>query len=296
MKACNSYTCNKETRRCCCCCCCCCFTSALSLPGDYGFDPLGLADPQGLPEGDSKAVGSLQWLSYAELIHGRWGAAEQLLATAARLRHLAWMFICGSQEMCMTTALRNSKRSMTVQMPSQLLHDSHVSNSGVHVHTSCLHRTTPDGVVPVQKVERPITWQRPHRPLQRCARLAAAARSCCLWPEEPCTVLRFTSDLLNNICHVARLTDECVVPTSNPLTAVSDWCCKPANPAVAPPCISCTDDSLATTVAADYQQASQSLLFAVRASLLLALMLIWLGRISAVLQVGDAGCCWRARS
>jgi hypothetical protein len=48
-----------------------------SLPGDYGFDPLSLAEPSG-QRGDSSSddgVGSLQWLSYAELIHGRCGSS-----------------------------------------------------------------------------------------------------------------------------------------------------------------------------------------------------------------------------
>lgn len=38
-----------------------------SLPGDYGFDPLGLSDPEG-------AGGFItpEWLSYSEVIHGRW--------------------------------------------------------------------------------------------------------------------------------------------------------------------------------------------------------------------------------
>jgi light-harvesting complex I chlorophyll a/b binding protein 3 len=38
-----------------------------TLPGDYGFDPLGLSDPEG-------AGGYItpEWLSYAEVIHGRW--------------------------------------------------------------------------------------------------------------------------------------------------------------------------------------------------------------------------------
>lgn len=38
-----------------------------SLPGDYGFDPLGMSDPEG-------AGGYItpEWLSYAEVIHGRW--------------------------------------------------------------------------------------------------------------------------------------------------------------------------------------------------------------------------------
>jgi len=38
-----------------------------SLPGDYGFDPLGLLDPEG-----AGVFISPSWLSYAEVIHGRW--------------------------------------------------------------------------------------------------------------------------------------------------------------------------------------------------------------------------------
>merc|ERR1711904_672939 len=38
-----------------------------SLPGDYGFDPLGVYDPQG----KGFAV-SPSWLQYAEVIHARW--------------------------------------------------------------------------------------------------------------------------------------------------------------------------------------------------------------------------------
>ncbi|KAK9840052.1 hypothetical protein WJX74_002656 [Apatococcus lobatus] len=39
-----------------------------TLPGDYGFDPLGLSDPEG------KGVGFVDpnWLRYAEIINGRW--------------------------------------------------------------------------------------------------------------------------------------------------------------------------------------------------------------------------------
>ncbi len=39
-----------------------------SLPGDYGFDPLGLSDPEG------KGVGFVDpnWLRYAEVFNGRW--------------------------------------------------------------------------------------------------------------------------------------------------------------------------------------------------------------------------------
>merc|ERR1712134_101534 len=38
-----------------------------TLPGDYGFDPLGLYDP----ESKGFAVSQL-WLQYAEVIHARW--------------------------------------------------------------------------------------------------------------------------------------------------------------------------------------------------------------------------------
>eukprot|EP00877_Chromochloris_zofingiensis_P004597 jgi/Chrzof1/14138/Cz08g26140.t1_LHC10[v5.2] len=38
-----------------------------SLPGDYGFDPLGLYDPAA-----SAGLLDRQWLSYSEVIHGRW--------------------------------------------------------------------------------------------------------------------------------------------------------------------------------------------------------------------------------
>lgn len=38
-----------------------------SLPGDYGFDPLGLMDPA-----NSGGFVNPEWLSYSEVIHGRW--------------------------------------------------------------------------------------------------------------------------------------------------------------------------------------------------------------------------------
>ncbi|CAI7809694.1 unnamed protein product [Closterium sp. NIES-54] len=38
-----------------------------SLPGDYGFDPLGLSDPEG-----AGAFVSPRWLAYAEVVHSRW--------------------------------------------------------------------------------------------------------------------------------------------------------------------------------------------------------------------------------
>merc|ERR1719265_2317625 len=38
-----------------------------TLPGDYGFDPLGVFDP----EGEGFALSS-SWLQYAEVIHARW--------------------------------------------------------------------------------------------------------------------------------------------------------------------------------------------------------------------------------
>lgn len=38
-----------------------------TLPGDYGFDPLGLSDPEG-----AGGFVNPKWLAYSELIHGRW--------------------------------------------------------------------------------------------------------------------------------------------------------------------------------------------------------------------------------
>ncbi|GJP38778.1 hypothetical protein CLOM_g23190 [Closterium sp. NIES-68] len=38
-----------------------------SLPGDVGFDPLGLSDPEG-----AGAFVSPRWLAYAEVVHARW--------------------------------------------------------------------------------------------------------------------------------------------------------------------------------------------------------------------------------
>jgi len=38
-----------------------------TLPGDYGWDPLGISDPEG-----AAVLFSPGWLSYAEVIHGRW--------------------------------------------------------------------------------------------------------------------------------------------------------------------------------------------------------------------------------
>jgi len=38
-----------------------------TLPGDYGFDPLGLSDPEG-----AGAFIDPNWLAYAEVIHARW--------------------------------------------------------------------------------------------------------------------------------------------------------------------------------------------------------------------------------
>lgn len=38
-----------------------------SLPGDFGFDPLGLSDP----EGEGGYINP-SWLAYAEVLHGRW--------------------------------------------------------------------------------------------------------------------------------------------------------------------------------------------------------------------------------
>lgn len=51
-----------------------------SLPGDYGFDPLGLSDPEG-------AGGFInpQWLAYSEVIHGRWAMLGVAGAVAPEL-------------------------------------------------------------------------------------------------------------------------------------------------------------------------------------------------------------------
>ena len=38
-----------------------------SLPGDFGFDPLGMSDPEG-----AGGFVNPQWLAYSEVIHGRW--------------------------------------------------------------------------------------------------------------------------------------------------------------------------------------------------------------------------------
>lgn len=42
-----------------------------TLPADYGFDPLGLSDPEG-------AGGFIDpdWLRYSEVIHARWWASH----------------------------------------------------------------------------------------------------------------------------------------------------------------------------------------------------------------------------
>ena len=51
-----------------------------SLAGDYGFDPLGVSDPEG-----AGVFISPQWLSYAEIIHGRFamlGLVSALYNTA----------------------------------------------------------------------------------------------------------------------------------------------------------------------------------------------------------------------
>ena len=44
-----------------------CHIYCCSLPGDFGFDPLGLSDP----EGAGNFVDP-KWLAYAEVINGRW--------------------------------------------------------------------------------------------------------------------------------------------------------------------------------------------------------------------------------
>jgi len=55
------------------------------LPGDYGWDPLALADPK--VQGDDPVM-NLDWLSYAELIHGRWAMLAALGAVAPELMSL----------------------------------------------------------------------------------------------------------------------------------------------------------------------------------------------------------------
>ncbi|KAE8676305.1 hypothetical protein F3Y22_tig00111621pilonHSYRG00503 [Hibiscus syriacus] len=42
-------------------------TPPLSLPGDYGFDPLGLSDPEG-----TGGFIEPKWLAYGEIINGRY--------------------------------------------------------------------------------------------------------------------------------------------------------------------------------------------------------------------------------
>ena len=58
-----------------------------TLPADYGFDPLGLSDPEG-----AGAFVNPKWLAYSEVIHGRWamlGAAgciaPEILASAGAI-------------------------------------------------------------------------------------------------------------------------------------------------------------------------------------------------------------------
>lgn len=61
-----------------------------SLPGDYGWDPLGLADPTMQDQDD--AVMNLKWLSYAELVHGRWAMLAAAGAIAPELMaKLGWI-------------------------------------------------------------------------------------------------------------------------------------------------------------------------------------------------------------
>jgi Chlorophyll A-B binding protein len=62
----------------------CCYVCIGTLPADFGFDPLGLMDPEG--EGGFITPA---WLSYSEVIHSRWamlGAAgiiaPEILASA----------------------------------------------------------------------------------------------------------------------------------------------------------------------------------------------------------------------
>lgn len=44
-----------------------------TLPGDFGFDPLGLSDPEAKPDaGAGEGFISPSWLAYAEVYHCRW--------------------------------------------------------------------------------------------------------------------------------------------------------------------------------------------------------------------------------
>ena len=44
-----------------------------TLPGDFGFDPLGLSDPEAKPDaGAGEGFISPSWLAYAEVYHSRW--------------------------------------------------------------------------------------------------------------------------------------------------------------------------------------------------------------------------------
>jgi light-harvesting complex I chlorophyll a/b binding protein 3 len=60
-----------------------------SLPGDYGWDPLGIADPSKKGQPGEEQYINLSWLSYAELVHGRWAmlAAAGAIAPEA-LAHM----------------------------------------------------------------------------------------------------------------------------------------------------------------------------------------------------------------
>eukprot|EP00879_Flechtneria_rotunda_P000393 GHRR01000486.1.p1 GENE.GHRR01000486.1~~GHRR01000486.1.p1 ORF type:complete len:367 (+),score=85.03 GHRR01000486.1:219-1319(+) len=60
-----------------------------SLPGDYGWDPLGLADPRQTGQPGEDKVMNLDWLSYAELIHGRWAMLAAAGALAPEILGLA---------------------------------------------------------------------------------------------------------------------------------------------------------------------------------------------------------------
>ena len=55
------------------------------LPADYGFDPLGLLDPEG------KSAGFIQpsWLQYSEVIHARCVTALKSLVVLSALLRLA---------------------------------------------------------------------------------------------------------------------------------------------------------------------------------------------------------------
>jgi light-harvesting complex I chlorophyll a/b binding protein 3 len=89
-----------------------------SLPGDYGFDPLGLYDMEA-----SGGLLDRQWLSYSEVIHGRWamlGAvgciAPEILgqmhiipaATAVEWFRTGWLPFIGAGEAAVADAVQAS--------------------------------------------------------------------------------------------------------------------------------------------------------------------------------------------